>query len=139
MPKTKKARVFEFKKRRLDLNTIDHLLYLYRAGDETLNYDYDEFMELFWGKGDEVSYMLDLLTLARVALAHLDGASFLVHETALVKPKKEKRKRDTRPSRTSNRVSGDGQSSGIEIAHEDDKGFPAVDAEGVPGSPDTST
>ena len=135
MGKTRKSRAFKFKRRQLSIELIDRLLSLY----EGTGGDNDEFMELFWGKANEADIIPDLLTLARVALAHLDGASFLVHETALAKPKKEKRKRDTRPSRTSNRVSGDGQSSGIEIAHEDDKGFPAVDAEGVPGSPDTST
>jgi hypothetical protein len=62
---------FKFKRRSLSVELVDKLLSLY---SETSG-DNDEFMELFWGKADEEDILVDLLTLARVALVHLRPAT----------------------------------------------------------------
>lgn len=66
-------RMTELKHRRLTLELIDKMLDLYR--EEPGDANWDKFMELFWGKSDEEAIVLELLTLARVALVHLNLAS----------------------------------------------------------------
>lgn len=129
----------KLKPRRLTLEVLDQMLDLYRKepGD-----GWDAFMELLWGKASEDDVMIDLLTLARVALVHLKGSSFLLQEPEPGKPKKTKKKgtkHDPRPAESDGRLSRNVQGSSSEAADEDHQGLPPVDTKGIPGGSDTCT
>lgn len=106
---------FTFKRRPLSVELVDKLLSLYgeTGGDN------DEFMELFWGKADEEDILVDLLTLARVALVHL-------HKEPTD---------DAKPTKSSNRLSRDGKGKFRKATDENDTGLHGV-AEKQPPSGD---
>jgi hypothetical protein len=70
-----------FQPRQVTLEAIDRLIQM--ASDE-IGYHggthAEEICELIFGSDGSSGMLLDILTLARVALVHLRGASFLVHE-----------------------------------------------------------
>lgn len=72
MAKTKTAvPVPALVRRKLTVELVDQMLDLYR--EEPGDQNWDVFMEILWGKANEDSFMLELLTLARVALMHLQS------------------------------------------------------------------
>lgn len=67
--------------RRATLKLIDEAIGL--AEDPTLqegNEVCERSIQLIYGGADDQGILLDVLTLARIALVHLRGASYLVHE-----------------------------------------------------------
>jgi hypothetical protein len=72
-----------FQPRQVTLEAIDRLIQM--ASDE-IGYHggthAEEICELIFGSDGSSGMLLDILTLARVALVHLRGASFLVHENS---------------------------------------------------------
>lgn len=78
-----------FQPRQVTLEVLDRLIQM--ASDE-VGYNggthAEEICELIFGQGSDSGILLDILILARVALVHLRGASFLVHEepTQTVEP-----------------------------------------------------
>jgi hypothetical protein len=76
-----------FPPRQVTLEALDRLIQMtsdeigYHGGDHA-----EEICDLIFGQGDDSGMFLDILVLARIALVHLRGASFLVHEEPTQKP-----------------------------------------------------
>jgi hypothetical protein len=72
-----------FPPRQVTLEALDRLIQMtsdevgYHGGTHA-----EEICELIFGQGDDSGMLLDIVTLARIALVHLRGTSFLVHEVS---------------------------------------------------------
>jgi hypothetical protein len=76
-----------FPPRPVTLEAIDRLIQM--ASDE-IGYNggthAEEICAYIFGQGENSGVLIDILTLARIALVHLRGASFLVHEPKPCEP-----------------------------------------------------
>lgn len=117
----------ELKHRRLTLELIDKMLDLYR--EEPGDANWDKFMELFWGKADEEAIILELLTLARVALVHLNLAS----DVLACEERTDGCELSEAPG--PNQVSRAGESTGSTSADENNQGLHALDTSDLPSRP----
>ena len=65
--------------RQVTLSAIDELLRVNHQY-QTDNTACERSIELMWGGANDSGMIIDILTLARIAFVHLQGANFLVHE-----------------------------------------------------------